>query len=808
MLEKNDPRLTAFVLGELDESERREIETEIAASAELALAVAELRSVCAEVQSVFDEELAIQQSSPISTLATKQTEPATKISNWVFWSAACSIAILAISVAFVLSSTADKPVAALSNSTEGWTFNTPAGESNEEASVSLGSSSIPNEGVSTEILRANIGDFGSEIKDVRVPNLSMIVSSEDDRESLLADSDTQNEFLSGGEIPIDIAVANANSNSNRRQDFLETLSESQKEFEGSPDYLVPLAFGDADQWQNKIQKRTKFQSEMLQGNDDVDVVATEGENFKKAEAFWERLRDIDEVANIAEHAKNDWRDIGVPKFAEHEPSVAALQDRRAAEVGPDDPFNAPDPFGEEDEAPKQIEEATLSQLQGGRQKSERSSVDTFTFDGQVQTQRASDEELVRDLLKTESMSNSNADRVFRRLQLADLQSQLKTARAERDAKESSTQRAVDDSLEGSAIAQNLAGEPDIVRFLKELEKNPDGVSSDDLLRAGFDINGQVERSEVQLQTALQRLGEEHPAVRSARAQLAMLRKFEDRPARISKTAEDLVPSLLRRIDPSGIQEIDVNGILLDPKLAEGELTDLFGSVLDVTQREQDVKAMTNAVIFLESIEDKTEQNQVRSKLVGELNNKLREYAKAHNRKIRGWRKVKATGNSSRLIVGDRDELDLTGMQVHVQVDGFRARVLIDYFYYNDRDRQLEGNFKMRLPDDASLYYFAFGQSAYKFSPNGPMAGGEFVDGRDQYVSLGPTEIGLARQDAWKNVKEARMVPREKAAFAYSQTVRRRVDPALVEWSGAGIFNARVLSIYPQKIAPHRDGLRR
>ena len=44
-----------------------------------------------------------------------------------------------------------------------------------------------------------------------------------------------------------------------------------------------------------------------------------------------------------------------------------------------------------------------------------------------------------------------------------------------------------------------------------------------------------------------------------------------------------------------------------------------------------------------------------------------------------------------------------------------------------------------------------------------------------------------------------MVPREKAAFAYSQTVRRRVDPALVEWSGAGVFNARVFPLMPHKL---------
>ena len=44
-----------------------------------------------------------------------------------------------------------------------------------------------------------------------------------------------------------------------------------------------------------------------------------------------------------------------------------------------------------------------------------------------------------------------------------------------------------------------------------------------------------------------------------------------------------------------------------------------------------------------------------------------------------------------------------------------------------------------------------------------------------------------------------MVPKEKAALAYRETVRRRVDPALVEWSGAGVFQCRVFPLAPQSL---------
>ncbi len=179
-------------------------------------------------------------------------------------------------------------------------------------------------------------------------------------------------------------------------------------------------------------------------------------------------------------------------------------------------------------------------------------------------------------------------------------------------------------------------------------------------------------------------------------------------------------------------------------------------------------------------------------------------AKSETRPANTWQRVKAIPNTTRLMIGEDDELPMRGMQVNVQIDGFRARVLIDCFYYNDRDQPLEGNFKLRLPDDASLYYFAFGESAYQYEPKldwdtADWSRQEFQDDETEFVSLQPDDIREQRTENWINCKEARMVPREKAAFAYNQTVRRKVDPALVEWSGAGVFNARVFPLASRKL---------
>ena len=182
-----------------------------------------------------------------------------------------------------------------------------------------------------------------------------------------------------------------------------------------------------------------------------------------------------------------------------------------------------------------------------------------------------------------------------------------------------------------------------------------------------------------------------------------------------------------------------------------------------------------------------------------LKNKRNKAAKQADKTT--WVRSRATPNASQLMIGDHDGLPLEGMQVNVLVDGFRARVLLDLYFFNNRGGRFEGNFKLRLPNEASLYYFAFGQSAYEYRPMvDQLASKGFLSGDlIRAASLDPRGIMRSREGSWTDVKEARVVPREKAAHAYSETVRRRVDPALVEWSGAGVFNARVFPLMPNKL---------
>jgi hypothetical protein len=169
-----------------------------------------------------------------------------------------------------------------------------------------------------------------------------------------------------------------------------------------------------------------------------------------------------------------------------------------------------------------------------------------------------------------------------------------------------------------------------------------------------------------------------------------------------------------------------------------------------------------------------------------------------------WKRSQIAANATRLMVGEREELPLRTMQAKVTIDGFRARVVLDYVYANDRDRQLEGTFQLRLPEEASPYFFAFGESTYeaKEAPAQASASTQplfFAVAETRKMGDGPLELMTDRGSSWVHPKEARMVPREKAAFAYGETVRRRVDPALMEWAGAGVFSARVFPLAPHKL---------
>ncbi len=194
------------------------------------------------------------------------------------------------------------------------------------------------------------------------------------------------------------------------------------------------------------------------------------------------------------------------------------------------------------------------------------------------------------------------------------------------------------------------------------------------------------------------------------------------------------------------------------------------------------------------------EDEKKGGVVTQNETRTKEHAKV-KRLENGWRRSNKLPNTSRLMVGENEELPLEGMQVNVQVDGYRARVLLDLYYLNPHPQRLEGRFQLRLPNEASLYFFAFGETTYgpKGDQRQSVRQALFNLRGEKQLGTQPEEIMQARAETWKAPKEARMVTRVKAAYAYRETMRKQVDPALVEWAGAGIFAARVFPLMPQKL---------
>jgi hypothetical protein len=157
-----------------------------------------------------------------------------------------------------------------------------------------------------------------------------------------------------------------------------------------------------------------------------------------------------------------------------------------------------------------------------------------------------------------------------------------------------------------------------------------------------------------------------------------------------------------------------------------------------------------------------------------------------------WKRSQLGAHAVRVKVGDREELPVRSMQASVTVDGFLARVVLDLVVKNDRDSNYEGTLQLRLPEGASPYFFAFGEQVLQIAGDAPPA--FFPAAQARTMGAEPAAIMSARADLWRGPREARMVPREQAAVAYRDTVRRAVDPALLEWSGPSVFSARVFPL--------------
>ena len=162
------------------------------------------------------------------------------------------------------------------------------------------------------------------------------------------------------------------------------------------------------------------------------------------------------------------------------------------------------------------------------------------------------------------------------------------------------------------------------------------------------------------------------------------------------------------------------------------------------------------------------------------------------------RRSSLVAHTARLRVGEDEYLPLESQQVSVRVDGFRARVTLDWVFTNDRDRTLEGTFQVRLPDGASPAVLGFGpalpQAAKPAAANLALAARAPTSGRGD-----------------EGLRFARFAPRDRASGRLPRDgarPARAADPALLEWAASGVFDTRVYPLTAKQPPPRRLRLRR
>lgn len=160
-----------------------------------------------------------------------------------------------------------------------------------------------------------------------------------------------------------------------------------------------------------------------------------------------------------------------------------------------------------------------------------------------------------------------------------------------------------------------------------------------------------------------------------------------------------------------------------------------------------------------------------------------------------WQRSKDRPSFARVHVGDGNSLALERMRVTVTIEGPRARTIVDHVFKNPHEKQLEGTFEYPLPTGASVSYYAMFLSddqarAPEFFPAGALA--ELPAGA---IARMPPDEAMRRVDErWGKLREARVVVKEKARKVYEEIVRRRIDPALLEYAGGNTFRGRVFPI--------------
>ena len=105
-------------------------------------------------------------------------------------------------------------------------------------------------------------------------------------------------------------------------------------------------------------------------------------------------------------------------------------------------------------------------------------------------------------------------------------------------------------------------------------------------------------------------------------------------------------------------------------------------------------------------------------------------------------------------------IQIKSHQVETTIDGQSATTTVTQTFYNPNNWQLEGTYMFPLPEEAAI-------NEFRMTMNDKLVKGELLDA-------------------------------DKARQIYTDTVRRMIDPGLLEYAGRGLFQAKVFPILPCK----------
>jgi len=160
-----------------------------------------------------------------------------------------------------------------------------------------------------------------------------------------------------------------------------------------------------------------------------------------------------------------------------------------------------------------------------------------------------------------------------------------------------------------------------------------------------------------------------------------------------------------------------------------------------------------------------------------------------------WRRVNGAARFATVSLGGGQSLELKKVRVSVQVEGIRARTVVDHIFYNPHARTLEGTFRYPLPPEATVSSYAMYLGTGRGEPRffGPDAA---LRAREEAMQQDPLQATIARVDPqqWGELRVGRIVRAERGREVYENVTRRQIDPALVEEVAPNTFEARVFPI--------------